>query len=246
MKIGIAGYGYVGQAQELLLQDYHDIIVSDPAKKQYGDLKHADAIIVCVSTPPLEYGECDVSNVLDVLESAPDVPILIKSTISVEGWRRIANVNLNITYSPEFLRAWFWQEDAKNNKDYYFGGSGTNFWGDIFRQALGNINISIAKPEELVAAKALRNSFLALKVSFFNQVYDYCKDQNIDFENVRGVITDDPRIGSSHSHVTSERGYGGHCLPKDVIATVRSAQSSGARLTLLEEADNYNKTVRKE
>ena len=245
MKIGIAGYGYVGKAQELLLQDYHEIIVSDPAKKQYGDLKHADAIIVCVSTPPHKYGECNISNVLDVLESAPDVPILIKSTLSTEGWRRIANVNLNITYSPEFLRAEFWQEDVKNNKDYYFGGSGTSFWGDIFRHALGNINISIAKPEELVAAKALRNSFLALKVSFFNQIYDYCKDQNIDFENVRVVITDDPRIGSSHSYVTSDRGYGGHCLPKDVIATVRSAQSSGSRLTLLEEAHNYNGSVRK-
>ena len=245
MKIGIAGYGYVGKAQELLLQDYHEIIVSDPAKKQYGDLKHADAIIVCVSTPPHEYGECNISNVLDVLESAPDVPILIKSTLSTEGWRRIANVNLNITYSPEFLRAEFWQEDVKNNKDYYFGGSGTNFWGDIFRHALGNINISIAKPEELVAAKALRNSFLALKVSFFNQIYDYCKDQNIEFENVRKIITDDSRIGSSHSYVTSDRGYGGHCLPKDVIATVRSAQSSGSRLTLLEEAHNYNGSVRK-
>lgn len=246
MIIGVAGYGYVGQAQELLLQEYHDIIISDPAKKQYGDLKHADAIIVCVSTPPKEYGECDISNILDVLESSPDVPILIKSTISVEGWRKIANTNLNITYSPEFLREKCWQEDCVNNKDFYFGGSGTNFWSDIYRLALGNINISIFDPQELVAAKALRNSFLALKVSFFNQVFDYCQDQNIDFEKVRTVITDDNRIGSSHSAVTEKRGYGGHCFPKDVMATIRSAQSSGARLTILEEAANYNNTVRKE
>ena len=51
MKIGIAGYGYVGMAHELILKKYHEVIVSDPAKGYYGDLRHADAIIICVSTP---------------------------------------------------------------------------------------------------------------------------------------------------------------------------------------------------
>ena len=51
MKIGIAGYGYVGQAHEIIFNEQHDIIISDPLKGHYGDLNHADAIIVCVSTP---------------------------------------------------------------------------------------------------------------------------------------------------------------------------------------------------
>ena len=46
MKIGIAGYGFLGQAHEGVLKDYHDIIISDPALKHYGDLRQADAIIV--------------------------------------------------------------------------------------------------------------------------------------------------------------------------------------------------------
>ncbi len=249
MKIGIAGYGYVGQAHEHILKEYYDIIVSDPAKGHYGDLRHADAIIICVATPQKEIsGHCDVNNVCDVIDDAKniDVPILIKSTISPEGWRLIKDTcnNKNITFSPEFLRAETWKEDAVNQKDYYFGGADCNFWSDIFLKARGNINIDIAQPEELILAKQLRNSYLALKVTFFNQVYDYCEREEIDFESVRKLVTNDKRIGDSHSHVTEKRGFGGHCFPKDILATLRSSQTAGAGMSLLEEAIEYNNKVR--
>jgi len=249
MKIGIAGYGYVGQAHEHILKEHHDIIISDPDKGHYGDLRHADAIIVCVSTPSKEMsGNCDVNNVCDVINDAKniDVPILIKSTISPEGWRLIKDTcpNKNITFSPEFLRAETWKEDSTNQKDYYFGGSDCNFWSDIFLNARGKINIDVAQPEELILAKQLRNSYLALKVTFFNQIYDYCKHEEVDFENVRRIITQDKRIGDSHSHVTEKRGFGGHCFPKDTLATLRSSQIAGAEISLLHEAIEYNNKVR--
>jgi len=247
MKIGIAGYGYVGKAHATILGDYHDIIVSDPGLKEYGDLRHADAIIVCVSTPQGSHGGCHMDNVFNVIDNAPNVPILIKSTISVEGWKMLDHVfpNHNITYSPEFLRADSWLEDALNTKDYYLGGDSCNFWSDIYLQSLGQINIHIERPEDLVAAKALRNSFLALKVSFFNQVYDYAQAHGLDYEAVANAIAADERIGVSHTSVTKERGYGGHCFPKDVRAIIKSGQSYNARFTLLEEADAYNNTIRK-
>ena len=84
MKIGIAGYGYVGQAHEAALKDYHEILIRDPALGHYADLQHADAIIICVSTPANDDGSCDYSNVYDIVSNSPPVPILIKSTISLE------------------------------------------------------------------------------------------------------------------------------------------------------------------
>lgn len=244
MKIGIAGYGFVGQAQELILKDYHDIIISDPALEHYGDLRHADAVIVCVATPQHEDGSCHMDNVFDVVDSVGDVPILIKSTISVEGWRMLADLGKNLTFSPEFLRAAHWRTDAVENKEHYFGGDSCNFWSDIFLHALGQINATFTGPAELVASKALRNSFLALKVSFFNQVYDYCQAQGLNYEDVARSIGEDKRIGLSHINVTKERGYGGHCFPKDVRATIKSGQAYNARLTLLEEANAYNSLIR--
>ena len=248
MKIGIAGYGFVGQAQELILKDYHDIIISDPAKGYYGDLRHADAIIICVSTPQGSHGGCKMDNVFNVLDSAPNVPVLIKSTISVEGWKMIDHAfpQFSLTFSPEFLRAAHWREDALKTKHFYLGGKGTQFWSDILLQALGPISISIEDPADLVAAKVLRNSFLALKVSFFNQVFDYAQAHGLDYEAVANIVGADERIGYSHTGITKERGYGGHCFPKDIRAVIKSGQAYNARLTLLEEADAYNKTIRKD
>jgi|TARA_B100001094_G_C18004641_1_gene706983 UDPglucose 6-dehydrogenase len=249
MKIGIAGYGYVGKAHELMLEPYHDIIISDPAQGHYGDLRHADAIIICVSTPGSSNGHCDVTNVGDVLDDGPNVPYLIKSTMSIEGWKLVTDCckNKNVSYSPEFLRAAHWKTDFRLNDHMYVGGGDTNFWAELFIDALGSISVTPADPKELIAAKQLRNSFLALKVTYFNQVKDFCDAQEIDFETVRKVITDDKRINASHSLVSrNARGYGGHCFPKDVTATIRSAQVAGGRITILEEADNYNQQVRKD
>jgi UDPglucose 6-dehydrogenase len=245
MRIGIAGYGFVGQAQELIFKNYHEILISDPDKGHYADLSHADAIIVCVSTPPREDGSCEMKNVYEVIESAPDVPILIKSTISVEGWKMLADLGRNLTFSPEFLRAAHWRTDALESKEHHFGGDSCNFWSDLYLRALGQINVTVTGPAELVAAKALRNSFLALKVSFFNQVYDFCEAHGLNYSDVARSVGDDNRIGLSHIEVTKERGYGGHCFPKDVRAVIKSGQAYNARLTLLEEADAYNKTIRK-
>ena len=58
MKIGIAGYGFVGQAHhEAALKDYLEILISDPALGHFADLRHADAIIICVSTPAMTKGQ---------------------------------------------------------------------------------------------------------------------------------------------------------------------------------------------
>ncbi len=167
--------------------------------------------------------------------------------MSCEGWRLIIDCckNKNLTYSPEFLRAKHWQQDATQQKQVYLGGSDTQFWSDILLSALGNISISVGDPQELIAAKQLRNSFLALKVTYFNQIFDFCNAQNINFDSVRKFITSDDRINESHSFVTDERGFGGHCFPKDILATLRSSQVAGAGMSLLEEAIEYNNKVRK-
>jgi UDPglucose 6-dehydrogenase len=248
MKIGIAGYGYVGQAHEAALKDYHEILISDPALGHYADLQHADAIIICVSTPQHETGACNINNVYEVIEAAPDVPILIKSTISLEGWDVIRTdfISANLTFSPEFLRAATALEDFANTKDFMMGGDNIGFWADILITALGNINVSSAGVADLILTKYFRNSFLATKVAFFNQVYDLCQTTGADYETVAKHIGNDPRIGHSHTTITDERGFGGHCFPKDTSALIKTAQTHNTQLSILEEAVNYNTQLRKD
>jgi UDPglucose 6-dehydrogenase len=101
------------------------------------------------------------------------------------------------------------------------------------------------KAEELILVKYFRNSFLANKVAFFNQVYDLCKATGVDYDKVAEGVGKDRRIGSSHTEVTEERGFGGHCFPKDIQAIIYTAKQNGVDLTLLQEALEYNKKVRK-
>tara|TARA_B100001287_G_scaffold218307_1_gene187212 strand:+ start:2991 stop:3743 length:753 start_codon:yes stop_codon:yes gene_type:complete len=245
VKIGIAGFGYVGQAHYKALKDYYTVLVNDPAKEKYDDLRLCDAIIVCVATPQAKDGSCDMKNVYDVLNDTKDVPILIKSTISIEGWEYIKSLWQNVSFSPEFLRADSALDDFRKNKTILMGGDSVGFWQDIFLNAMGNINIFSADPKELIFVKYFRNSFLATKVAFFNEIYDLCQASNINYETVRELISIDERIGSSHTYISEERGYGGHCFPKDINAILKTANNLDNDLNILTTVKKYNNKIRK-
>ena len=241
MKIGIAGYGMVGRAHHELLKDRHDVVINDPALDMHASFADVDAIIVCVATPARQDGSCEMQHVYEVVESAPDVPILIKSTISVEGWDILVDAfpNKQLAFSPEFLRAASAVEDLQNTKLMLLGGAGCRTWREVF-----HVDIEIAEPRELILAKYARNSFLALKVAFFNQMYDLCNALDVEYSAVAHYTGMDERIGYSHTHITEERGFGGHCFPKDTNAIVKTAQRNNVELSLIQEAIEYNKNIR--
>jgi UDPglucose 6-dehydrogenase len=83
-------------------------------------------------------------------------------------------------------------------------------------------------------------------VNFFNQVYDLCEAAHINYDNVALGIGMDTRIGNSHTKVNTERGFGGHCFPKDTLAIVNTAKSLDVSLSLINESINYNKVIRKD
>jgi len=241
MRILIAGYGMVGKAHHELLKDRHDIEIYDPALG-YTDFGEPDAVIVCVATPQRPDGSCEMKNVYEVIEASPDVPILIKSTISVEGWDMLVDAfpNRMLNFSPEFLRAESAVEDLQNTDLILVGGSDPFFWGKVF-----NLPVEIAEARELILAKYARNSFLALKVAFFNQMYDLCDALDVEYSAVAHYTGMDERIGYSHTYITDERGFGGHCFPKDTSAIVRTGERNGVELSLIKQAIKYNNSIRK-
>ena len=247
MKITIAGYGFVGQAYASLLGKTNNIVIVDPAFPE-NDIKipnDTDAVIICVSTPQADDGSCDMSSVLDVIQQSPNVPILIKSTISLEGWKEIKQSH--IAFSPEFLRAKTAWQDLINAKEILIGGGNINFWTNLFKDSsFKPINVLTMSVEELILIKYFRNSFLSTKVSFFNQIYDLCEATGIDYKNVKQGIAMDTRIGNSHTDVNTSRGYGGHCFPKDVQAILETAKANNVNLSLIKQSQQYNNTVRKE
>lgn len=249
MKINLYGYGFVGKAHCEILKQYYDLNIIDP---KYPDLEEteftADCAIICVATPKTKAGACDISAVISVLEQIPEtVPVLLKSTVSLEGWKTIKDKfpRHSINFSPEFLRAEHYIDDFKNMSTMYLSEERATWWAKIFNPCWQELQFIVGRTEELILTKYLRNSYLALKVSFFNQAYDLCSAAGVDFEEVRAGITQDVRIGPAHSMVTEERGFGGHCLPKDSAALLNTARAHEVDLSLIKEAEKYNRKIRK-
>jgi len=251
MDIMIAGYGFVGRAHEAALVEKCKVHIYDPFLGYDKMPSNPKGVIICVSTPSSEDGSCDISNVIDVINNINvDVPILIKSTVSLEGWRQLKFMfpNHKLAFSPEFLRAATAIEDFLNSRLIYIGGDSVSFWHALFMVAFNDSEFAtqVGDPEGLILAKYFRNAFLATKVNYFNQIHDLCKSAGINPEEVLHVVSSDERIGHSHTHVFKERGFGGHCFPKDTLAILHTGETYGVDLTIIREAVEYNKRVRKE
>jgi UDPglucose 6-dehydrogenase len=251
MKILVAGYGFVGRAHESLLRDKHDVTIYDPPLDHNPIIpEDLESAIICVSTPQGSDGECNVNNVINVIDLLPkNMPILIKSTISLEGWRKICFMYPHhvLAFSPEFLRAATAVEDFYNTRTIYIGGKGKTFWHALFRFAFNDNSFTTipVDPEALVLAKYFRNAYLATKVNFFNQIQDLCIASGVNANSVLDIVASDSRIGESHTTVSDERGFGGHCFPKDTSAILKTGELFDVDLSIIREAVEYNKKVRK-
>jgi len=254
MKIIIAGYGFVGKAVDNAFKEKHNTIIVDP-KYTTIEIQHhldADGIIICVNAPTRSNGTLDIEALFSILDQVPNtMPVLIKTTLtpSIADALEKSFPDLNITFNPEFLRQASADSDFLNQSYAVFGRKDSNnFWSVLFMETLPNCNhIVNCTAKEACMVKYSANSFLALKTSFFNQIYDICKVDGMDFEMVRNILSIDNRIGSGHTLVPGpdgERGWGGACFPKDTKALINYAKNLNTPMTVLEETAKYNDKIR--
>ncbi len=249
----MAGFGYVGKAIYEVFKNDFSVSVVDPKINDHkiSDMDGMSGVICCVSTPESEDGSCYFGNVLDVISDTPKtVPILIKSTMSFDGYASIKEKFPNhiINFSPEFLRADTAIEDMKNlSYTIISSGGACDFWESVFKKRFKNLMVLSFPLEDCVAIKYFENSFLATKLSFYNEMYDFCNAYGLDYENVRTGLGYDTRIGMSHTVVDPEngfRGWGGHCFPKDTAALLNMAKNKSVGLNTLRAAVDYNNSIR--
>lgn len=252
MKLTIVGYGFVGKAVEHSFNQCFDLYVVDPKynKNRIGDV-NADGIVVCVGTPANGDGTCDSAQIDAVFAEIPEsVPVLIKSTIALENFHELVKKypRHQITLSPEFLRAVSANADFAAQEFVILGGGAIEFWLDVFKKRFPRIHHFTCSHVEAILIKYAENSFLAMKVGFFNHLYEMSKLVGADFETVRHHLTQDKRIMPDHSYVPgpdNELGWGGHCLPKDTSAMLHTARRLGYNFEILEAVVNYNERIRK-
>jgi UDPglucose 6-dehydrogenase len=240
MRIVVVGGGFVGSATAHVLGrkwPVEILDIKDPEYDPHKTLWHADWVFICVPTPSDAEGRLDVSIVHQevarcVLAGIPHSRIVVRSTLPPN-----CGLPQDVVYMPEFLRQARHFQDAlnpqrivTNSEEAYdlMVGCVKTCWGRV-----------ICNFEEAVAIKLFSNTYLAMRVAFFNELDGYCKLAGLDERTVIDGVCKDSRIG--HHYNTPSSGFGGACLPKDSLQLYQSMADRDAPHALIWAIQRSNK-----
>ena len=264
-KIGIIGYGIVGQAlaygfSEGKIKNKYQILYFDKYKKSTPlakVIKSSDFIFICLPTPMKnDESGIDLSIINEMvakitpLTNKTNKIIIIKSTIIPGTTAELEKKypQSHFCFNPEFLTEANYLEDFVAADRTVIGASSDLVSRKVialYKQQFPHTKIFLTDSTSAEMVKYMANTYFAMKVIFANQIYDLCQNLGIKYEEIKKMVVADHRIEDTHLNVTTERGFGQKCFPKDIVALIGLAKKRKVNLELLETVWKINKKIRK-
>lgn len=218
-NIGIIGCGVLGGTMKKWIEEHNSnckILVLDPSKGYNDDLSTVDIIFISIHIPTNEYQEQDLTELKSIIVNCPNIPIFIRTTLLPGTCDKFANeFGKDIYFMPEFLTERTAYEDFCSQKMIFTGCE------DMLKQIFIGKSYIVMSNKEAEIAKYAHNVFGALKVTYFNGIYELTKNLNCDYEKVKDGFLLSNYINPMHTNIPGpdgKRGFGGKCFPKDITA----------------------------
>jgi UDPglucose 6-dehydrogenase len=264
--IGFVGFGIVGRATAFAFAEksrgrdricFYDKFQETPPLETV--IQASEFVFICLPTPmkedesgiDLSIVEENIHNISRVTDGTDKV-VILKSTIIPGTTNRFEAQypNTRFAFNPEFLTEANSVQDVLNAPEVVLGANNDSTYrrlATFYQERFPSIHVwpnPGTKAAEVV--KYFRNAFLATKVTFGNQMKDFCETIDVNYHEVKTIAAADPRIVDAHLDVSSLRGFGGKCFPKDVVALRGAFIEAGVDHSLLDSIWDYNKRIRQQ
>jgi UDPglucose 6-dehydrogenase len=259
VTVGIVGLGVVGGTVQRAFADAdvptqgYDPLLGIGAIE---DLSSCPAVFLCVPTPSAPDGSHDVSVVFSSVGEierrlADETVIAVKSTVPPGTCDRLAAMYPRLEFAsvPEFLVATAPMETFTGPDRVVIGarsGKTAALLADLMSRVAPAAPAMVVRPIEAELVKLCSNAMLASRVAMANELAEVCRRFGVPWPKIQGAVGLDRRIGPSHLTVTSERGFGGACLPKDLDGLIASAAQALYDTPLLRAISEFNLAIRDE
>ena len=259
-KVGIIGYGFVGESQAFAFAPVSDIKIFDIDKTKathtLDEVLQQDFIFVCLPTPMKQNGEQDLSYIENFFGGIglhnTNAIFVLKSTVLPNTTKQLNDkYPFNIVFCPEFLTEKNAKLDMLTQSRIILGGyiDLTLKVQSLFEARFGNKHYILTDSTSAELIKYMCNNFLSVKVSFVNEYYDLVQNVGADWDKVIEGFVSDPRIGNSHTQTPGhdgKRGFGGTCFPKDINAIIQFSKGANVEMNTLSAAWKTNLRIRPE
>jgi UDPglucose 6-dehydrogenase len=260
VKLGIIGMGHVGEITKEIMSKWHSVVTFDTRDNQpypYDELANCDFVIICVDTPTSSDGSADLGSVHSAFSDLPErIPAIVRSTVPPGTCDSLARrYRRDVIHWPEYIGETSfivstWSVLASQDPFLILGTASTETsgrWVDALAEIFGPlVVIHEVSRVDAELTKYMENAFFALKVAFVNEFRRIVESYSGNWQRVRQGWLLDPRVSRDHSDAfSSNPGFSGKCLPKDLAAITAAARARDLLIPLLESIDHSNRVTQR-